>query len=85
MDSMIRFFNAWKDTASEWNNAEDIFISFYGQKKKCELNIAPVNVASRFSLETNMKVEIANGNIPFAVHKWEQYYPELITDYMKLS
>ena len=74
---MIRFFEVWEPEAEVWGKAEDIFISFYGQKRKCELNIAPVKVARYFSLETNMKEEIENGNIPFAVHKWEQYYPEL--------
>ena len=83
VEAMIRFFHAWEAEKSEWNNAEDIFISFYGQKRKCKLNIAPVEIASRFSLETNMKMKITNGNIPFAVHKWERYYPELLTDYMK--
>lgn len=77
VSSMIRFFEVWEPEAEVWGKAEDIFISFYGQKRKCELNIAPVKVARYFSLETNMKEEIENGNIPFAVHKWEQYYPEL--------
>lgn len=77
VDSMIRFFEAWKPEAEDWAKAEDIFISFYGQKQKYKLNIAPVELARQFSLETNMKEEIQNGRIPFAVHKWEQYYPEL--------
>jgi len=80
VDSMIHFFDTWKFEAMTWDKAEDIFISFYGQKRKYRLNIAPVGIAKQFSLEIDMKEKIGNGQIPFAVHKWEKYYPELLEE-----
>lgn len=78
--SMSRFFEIYKKEAESWDKAEDIFISFYGQKQKYRLKIPQEEIAKKFSLEKNMKEEISAGNIPLAVHKWEEYYPELLDD-----
>ena len=75
--SMVQFFEEWQSEVETWDKAEDIFISFFGQKRRCELKIAPVEIAEKFSLENDMKDKIEIGATPFAVHKWELYYPEL--------
>lgn len=77
--SMESFFRAYEKERESWNKAEDIFISYYGQKRKYKLKIPSVEVAKQFSLEKDMKMEILSGNIPMAVHKWEKYYPELLS------
>lgn len=38
-----------------------------------------METAKEFSLETDMKEEILEGNLPMAVHKWERYFPELLS------
>lgn len=77
--SMESFFRVYEKEKAEWEKAEDIFISFYGQKIKFRLKIPPVKIAKQFSLEKNMKEEILKGNLPMAVHKWEIYFPELLS------
>lgn len=76
---MEAFFRAYEKEKVNWEKAEDIFISFYGQKRKFRLRIPPVETAKEFSLETDMKEEILEGNLPMAVHKWERYFPELLS------
>lgn len=41
---------------------------------------APEHISKQFALETNMKEEIDKGNIPFAVHAFEKYYPDVINN-----
>ena len=77
--NMESFFRAYDKERKEWNKAEDIFISYYGQKRKYKLEIPSVEIAKQFSLEKDMKKEILSGNVPMAVHKWEKYYPELFS------
>lgn len=77
--SMKTFFGIYEKEKTEWEKAEDIFISFYGQKRKFRLKFPSVEMATRFSLEKDMKREIAGGNLPMAVHKWEVYFPELLS------
>lgn len=77
--SLEMFFRVYKKEKENWEKAEDIFISFYGQKRKYKLRIPSVEIAKQFSLEKDMKKEISEGNIPMAVHKWELYFPELLS------
>lgn len=79
VERMEEFFNAYEKEKENWEKAEDIFISFYGQKRKFRLKIPPVETAKEFSLETDMKKEILEGNLPMAVHKWERYFPDLLS------
>lgn len=55
-----------------WRLNEDIFFSLHGRNRK-DYSSCPYNIASQFSLETNMDYEISNGNIPYAIHAWEKY------------
>ncbi len=84
-ESMISFFRIYGKEADKWEKAEDIFISFYGHKRKYRLRIPSEEIAERFSLEADMKEKIQAGNIPMAVHKWEKYYPELLDDLNSLN
>lgn len=77
--SMEIFFEIFEKEKTEWEKAEDIFISFYGQKRKFRLKIPSVEIAKQFSLEKDMKKEIMEGRLPMAVHKWERYFPDLLS------
>ena len=55
---------------------EDIFFSYYGQRDS-EFVVAPVEIAETFSLETSAREDMQAGMIPFGVHAWEKYYPEI--------
>ncbi len=55
-----------------WRFNEDIFFSYICYKKK--YNIAPINIAEKFSLEQNMIQQLSNGNYPLAVHAWEKVF-----------
>ena len=55
-----------------WRLNEDIFFSLHGRNGK-DYSSCPYNIASQFSLETNMDYEISNGNIPYAIHAWAKY------------
>jgi len=50
-----------------WRLNEDLFFCTRLEK------IAPLDVASKFALETNMKEELEKGNIPYALHAYEKY------------
>lgn len=77
--SMEAFFRIYTREKEEWGMAEDIFISFYASKRKYKLRIPSAEIARQFSLEKDMKKEILEGNVPMAVHKWEKYFPELLS------
>ena len=55
---------------------EDIFFAYYGQRDVA-YSIAPIEIAEIFSLETSAKEDIQSGVLPFGIHAWEKYYPEI--------
>lgn len=63
-----------------WNTGEDVFFAFHGQESRCNFHIAPVELAGQLALEKNAKEQIGEGQLPFGVHGWDKYYPELIQD-----
>ena len=54
---------------------EDTFFSHCGKRGDCNFNVAPVNVASKFSAEFNPPrvVRKNGGKIPFGCHAWHGY------------
>lgn len=61
-----------------WNTGEDVFFAYHGQDNKCGFRIPPAELAGRFALEKNAEEKISKGQIPFGVHGWHKYYPELM-------
>lgn len=62
-----------------WNQNEDYFFAISGKYLDLQYHVAPRHLAQRFSLETNMKEILESGrNIPFGVHAWNKYYPQLL-------
>ena len=63
-----------------WRLNEDLFFSNIANKSNSAYTSAPINEAAKFALETNMQEEITNGNVPFAVHAWEKYLKQEVTN-----
>lgn len=62
-----------------WNQNEDYFFAVIGGYFDSQYHIAPRHIAQKFSLETNMKEMIETDKIiPFGVHAWKKYYPQLL-------
>lgn len=57
-----------------WRFNEDVFFSWFALDVDCEYNAASLEEAKKFALETGMREEIENGNMPYALHAWEKYY-----------
>lgn len=62
-------------SAKIWNSGEDVFFSYYLQRDAYKL--PTIEEAEGFALEKNARKVIESGRIPFGVHAWEKYYPEL--------
>ncbi len=73
---MINLLREKKKELAKNEKAEDLFISYYAQKSKCNFRVASKELAETFALEMNMKEKIRAGMIPMAIHKWKKYYPE---------
>ncbi len=61
-----------------WRFNEDLFFSWFAYTSDDKYSAASKEEASDFALETNMKEEIDNGHVPYAVHAWEKHYPDLL-------
>jgi hypothetical protein len=66
----------------KWLYNEDIFFAYFGQD--FEDYLPPVSIAEEFALELRMKEQMKKGHIPFGVHKWEEWYPDLMEDFQEL-
>lgn len=64
-----------------WRGNEDFFFACYGEHNRCGFRLASIQMAEKFALETNMKLELKlRKRKPFAVHKWEaefDFYEEI--------
>ncbi len=63
-----------------WEGNEDLFFAVHGRKNLCLYKVAAVEDAETFSLEVNMRKKIRKGEIPFGIHGWEKYYPNLFEE-----
>lgn len=64
--------------AKTWQVNEDGFFAYYGINNWMKFRVAPPEMARCFSLEVGMHRGLKAGKIPFGVHGWERYYPELL-------
>lgn len=76
--SAISFFLAkHRKQMKKWEKAEDLFIGYYGAKHPKTLRLPDVDLAYQFAAEMDMEQQIKAGQIPMAVHKWENFFPDL--------
>lgn len=78
-----------------WRLNEDLFFSYMAKKSEEKIEkkgtvktgvryvAAPEKQAMFFALEMDMRKQISNGHIPYAVHAWEKYYGESIFKYCR--
>lgn len=74
----IELLNRYEKYRKCWNTGEDCFFAYYGQENDIGFRVAPVEAAEMFALESNARELITAGRIPWGVHAWEKYYPEII-------
>lgn len=75
VESCRMIVKKYHDLAEKWKLNEDVFFAHIGKLHPEEFKIAPISVASSFSLETNAEIflRINGGKIPFGCHKWQLY------------
>ena len=66
---------------NQWNKQqlpEDVFFGYCGVRDDCDFNVAPINIAYKFSAEYNPpRVVKKNGNkLPFGCHAWRIFYSD---------
>lgn len=64
-----------------WRENEDKFFAFVGEYKDAKFKMADKNVADSFSLEHLAKEKITKGNIPYGIHAYDRYYPNVIDEH----
>ena len=69
------------DLIAAWNEKnfpEDVFFSHCGRRSDCEFNVAPIDIAYKFSAEYNPArvVKKNAGKLPFGCHAWHNHSPE---------
>ena len=85
VESCIKIITKYRDMADKWTLNEDVFFAHIGLMHAEEFRIAPISVASSFSLETNADIflRINGGKMPFGCHKWQlycgDYYKEIFS------
>ncbi|MBP5465006.1 MAG: hypothetical protein J6Y13_07550 [Treponema sp.] len=62
-----------------WGGPEDCFFSYFGQLNKSAYTIADRESASRFSMEETLHDRLHSQDLPFGIHDWTHYLPELLT------
>lgn len=67
-----------------WRENEDKFFACIGEYIDKEFKVADEASASRFALEHVAKEAIDSGNIPFGIHAYEKYYPNVMKEHPEL-
>lgn len=80
IEKSIALLKRYRAAAKQWNSSEDAFFAYYGLQNDIGFRIADEVAAAKFALEMNAREEIRAGRIPFGVHAWEKYYPELAAE-----
>lgn len=79
VSKMIEFFEEFSREVIHTDELEDYFIAYYADKSKCGLRIADVEEAALFSQETGAREKfLLTKNLPFGIHAWLKYFPEVI-------
>ncbi|MDO5572624.1 MAG: DUF5672 family protein [bacterium] len=60
-----------------WEKHEDLFFAYHGTHNHIGYRVASFAQAREFSMEERMREEIRKGFIPFGVHAWKKWYPQM--------
>lgn len=61
-----------------WGGPEDCFFSYFGQINGRAYKIADRETASLFCLEETLHKRLHSQDLPFGIHDWKHYLPELM-------
>ena len=67
-----------------WRENEDKFFACIGEYFAKGFRVADETIAQRFALEHLAKTEMDKGNIPFGIHAYEKYYPNVMEEHPEL-
>ncbi len=67
-----------------WRENEDKFFACIGEYKDTKFKVANKETADSFALEHFAKKAIDNGKIPFGIHAYKKYYPNVIEEHPEL-
>ena len=87
VSSFIDTLNRFSKMSSTYQENEDAFFSWIGKNYPQLFNVAPVNVALKFSFEMFPRrcYEMNNHEIPFGCHAWKKYDPDFIDELIARS
>lgn len=61
-----------------WGANEDDFFAYFGQENKVGFTLAPAGLAGRFSWEEWLHDNLHYEELPFGIHNWEKYFPDIM-------
>ena len=64
-----------------WGAAEDCFFAFFGQENKVGFKLAPLEIADKFCWEERFNGNLHYEELPFGIHDWKHYFPELMDNW----
>lgn len=83
--AVIKILDEHSETVKTWSGSEDIFFSFCGKNNSSDFTVASIDVALRFSFETEPRVcyELNKNKLPFGCHAWEKYDMKFMGKYIR--
>lgn len=61
-----------------WGCNEDAFFAYFGQENRVGFTLAPAGLAGRFSWEGLLHDNLHYEDLPFGIHDWETYFPDIM-------
>ena len=68
-----------------WGAAEDAFYAYFGQENKVAFSLAPSWLASKFAWEERLHDSLHYEDLPFGVHDWKHYFPDMMSHWNALQ
>ena len=64
-----------------WGAAEDCFFAYFGQENNVGFKLAPLELANKFCWEERFHDNLHYDELPFGIHDWNHYFPELMDNW----
>lgn len=68
-----------------WGAPEDTFYAYFGQENKVGFSLAPASLASKFSWEERLHDILHYESLPFGIHDWKRYFPDIMSHWSALQ
>ena len=85
--STLRLLRNHSRERNEWKGTEDMFFVSCAMKYPDEFCMAPVSIAATFAFDRFVSVmyERTHKQLPFGIHAWHKYMPQLVCQTMTLK